>query len=728
MSAAKLDDCVRALTKRLGMDRELQRDISQELKSHLEEAVEECKQAGMDEDESIESALKHFGSSEELVNQIWQANRGRIRIRSIIRWFLRVTLVPAALIFTVLYVLEPYLYSRTIIGAMKYQKATAPIWTSWVQERWLSEQDLFILYGDKTLTDNVARQESIAKRFPDDTVYYANYVNTYLNVHKKKIENKNSIEFTEILSMLDKGESLEPDNAFYNYLKASLMMEALSTLEDDPKHTFEIIDREGKIQTKTCYKVLINDRPMFEKGIKEYLRGNNKRFYNTHIFDMAERRLAIIRPTENLLELTHRVSIMAAELLPELSYNRAMFRCVWAYANVLVDEGRQEEVLPLLETMREPGRKIGGSSRTLIEILVARACQSIMLGNAQSIYERIGMAEKAETVKQEAVKENLLFNSFYGKRFYSEDEINKHGGAMVALLAPALMGFDLPLAPMRTLEQALFETGMVGYLLVVYCLLLVFCGLLTFWGLWSSRKKGNAPMLYFIGWKRLTEIVLVSLVIPFGLYVIYTRFMPFGGREYGSNYVFNRLSMEVVLFITIIFWSTLITAYRAIRGRALEAGLEVPESGYFRPGFIYKIVGGTLLLSLIIFFSAWEREVFRIGIPGKILIGIIVLASLCYFMCQLRRFCRLKAELALFRRTMIRSLAPILAFFVLFMGLTCHYSLKSLDKATIAVLNKPGTRIFLDELEYTAFRDYRDYLLKQKRAGSDNLKNSQSLP
>lgn len=720
MSLSKIDNCVKTLTERLGLDRELQMDVAKELRMHLEEAVEEYRASGMNEEESVEAALKHFGPSRELADQIWQANRGRMRVRALVKWFLRVTLVPAAVAFTVFYLYLPISSSLTLAG--KRGLLPSARWMPRRQERLLTDEQRFILYGDESLSNNVDRQESIARKFPDNPVYYANYIIAYLAANKERIEDRTSPEFAEILAKLDEGERLEPDNAFYNYLKASILMKVSSTLEEDPDHTYEVIKRDGTRKQRSCYKVSISDRQMFERGIEEYLKGNDKPFYTSHTFDMLEERLGILPPPSTLVEQIQRISTAAGVLLPQLNLHRDMSRKVLGYAGLLADEGRREEVLPLLKTMREPARKIGSNSRTLIEILVVRACQSISLGHAQNIYGRIGMPEEAEAVRQEAEEENAFYNSLWSDRYqtYSREEIKKHAGMLTGMLAPALTGYELPLAPMRTVEQTSGEFAGLGTLLMTFSLILVVSGILTSWSLWSCRKRGDGPMLYFVGWRRLGKLLLISLMLPLGLYVLYTRFLPFGGRGYGIDYSRNRFFLELLLTVTAIFWLTLTTAYWAIRRRALEAGMQVPEGRYFQPGLAGKLVGLILLILLIMFFIGWEREAFRAGAFGLTTVSLIALTSLSYFLRQSWRLLKLRDGLLLFRRTFLRSLLSILAFSLLIVGIACRSSLRSVEKANIMAMTQPGTRLFLDELEYTAFKHYRDYLQEQREPDANN--------
>ena len=97
----RIDKHVNFLTDRLEIDRELQMDIKNEMRSHLEEKIDENIASGMGEEESVDKAIKQFGPREELAEKIWRANIGRMRMHSVIKWVLRLTLVPAAIAFTI---------------------------------------------------------------------------------------------------------------------------------------------------------------------------------------------------------------------------------------------------------------------------------------------------------------------------------------------------------------------------------------------------------------------------------------------------------------------------------------------------------------------------------------------------------------------------------------------------------------------------------------------------
>ena len=64
-------------------------------------------------------------------------------------------------------------------------------------------------------------------------------------------------------------------------------------------------------------------------------------------------------------------------------------------------------------------------------------------------------------------------------------------------------------------------------------------------------------------------------------------------------------------------------------------------------------------------------------------------------------------------------MTPMLAGVILILGLSASYYLTRSEKAQIEQLNIPGRRLFIDELEYTTFKHYRDRLIQEYQAPPD---------
>lgn len=716
-----IDKYVNFLTKRLQMDRELQMDIKNELKSHLEDKISENMISGMSEEESIDTAVKQFGPREELESQIWKANIGRMRVCSVIKWGLRVTLGPAAIAFTIFHLFTLFLLTASYNTISFSRHEGRGLFLGEISQLAIS---CMRARQQKNLTENErfivnANARSLAKRFPNNPVYCANDIVTHL-ANKSKIRDKNSSEFSEMFSKLNRGESLEPENSFYNYLKASILMSASSDFEKNTDSKYEVINKDGTAKEVSIYKLIVNDREMFKKGVDEYLKGNAKPYYDSYVFDMAEEKLKILPPPSTVAEQMHSISVLADTPLPHLSRYRDMARRVPPYAELLFEEGNKSSALAILKDIEKPYLKIAENSRTIIGLLVVRACISITLGNAQKIYDKMNMPEEASKVRAKAKEDNLFFNSLWSDKYrrFPEDDVMKHGGILNAMLFRSLPGIEISFSPMRTVEKITAESGGLELLLAAFSVLLITLGIITTRNMWKYRKKEGGPMLYFIGWGRLFKMTFISMVLPIGIYLTFTRAFPFSGRNYGLSYgpYAGRFGLQVLLGITLIFWLVLIMGFSAVRKRCLNAGIKVCGDGHFNLGIGWKIALLILLVIIIAFFVTWERAgealvfLYHLGFLPVSLVSLVILISIAIFIRQAIIFLRMGAQLRQFKLTAIRSLLPILAFSVLLTGIICHCSLRSVERANIRLMHQPGRRYFADEVEQTSFKYYRDYL------------------
>ena len=83
------------VTRRLGVDRELQIEVRQELRSHLDESAAELRKAGRAGADARDEALRALGDEDELADALWRANRRRVRLRAAGAWAARLVF-PAA--------------------------------------------------------------------------------------------------------------------------------------------------------------------------------------------------------------------------------------------------------------------------------------------------------------------------------------------------------------------------------------------------------------------------------------------------------------------------------------------------------------------------------------------------------------------------------------------------------------------------------------------------------
>ena len=94
----KLNQSLDLFTEGLRSDPEIRLDIRKELQSHLEEKIAEETAQGHSNEESLELALKTFGSPVEVADGLAAANRRRMNFRARMRLLAGALLIPAVII------------------------------------------------------------------------------------------------------------------------------------------------------------------------------------------------------------------------------------------------------------------------------------------------------------------------------------------------------------------------------------------------------------------------------------------------------------------------------------------------------------------------------------------------------------------------------------------------------------------------------------------------------
>jgi len=703
----RLEDYIEAVTYRLRPDPELHMDVAQEVRAHLEDALEEARARGLSEEEGAEVALKAFGDAEEVGEGIWGANRRRMRLRAVIKWAARLTLVPAAVLLT-LFICRLHVVLASVFTLEGYETAIS---RGMRPRSDLTEEERFVF---EHLSADLSDAKALVDRYPDDARYYAYYVGLFLGSLPAS-EQTSDEQLEEALSILARGEGIEPDNAFYDCVKAGLLIERSSTAVEDEGIRYEYVDRKGEKREVRAGRLVIEDREMFERAMREALEGMRKPCFDAYVMTVADLKMELMKPPTIFLEEIAAVSWGASRLSPHLQHARSVARTLPGYAAVLASEGRADRAAEILALADRPGIQMGAGARNVIEILVARACLARATGPKAAIYEKLNMPKEAAQARKQFEQENALWNSLWNMPDPSAftREAERHYGLLMGLLAPALPGFGDPVAlpAMRKIEHVMVEQGALMALVIIFLVMTLTLGALTCWNLWRCRKRADGPKLFFVGWPRVGWIVLLGLVLPVGIYWACTRLSPWSSMRYGINYLPGRIALELCLVFTAVITAILCMGYQAIRVRCRDAGMEAPSGNLFNPlGSRIARIGLAILLALIaLYFVFWESEPLR-TMGGGCAAGALMLLTLAYLVGQFWRLRGREPARAHFRRTFIRSLVPILASCLLVVGVSSHIYLRRAEAAQIRLLNRPGHRIFLDELEMTSLNRYRDHL------------------
>ena len=741
-----IKNCIEAATEGLKPDPELRMDIAHELRTHLEDTIAEQKAAGASDEESLQHALKTFGDPQEVSRDLLRANLRRMRLRAVAKWAARVTLMPALIVIMCIVLFKmgeaatgmsamnimlmaahgvpgvPH-FSDTRVGRWFEQRASRPR-----LRKDLTEDEKFLYHGNPNTKNRLEWARGLVERFPNDPTVYGYYTIWFIlrnerflgdNEHLPSAEQRKALD--ETIAVLNRGEEIDPDNAFYNYMKAFALFVQGAKLEVDKEATY-VVEQGGKQRTRKAMKVVVRDLALVDRAIEECRRGNTKSFYDSYSAGFAQRRLNLRCSPETLTEEIRRSAVMAGLLLPDLSMMRSLERGTVAYAKLLAAEGRRKQSLMVLREAEIPPLKLGACHSTLIGCLVGHATRQIHLDQGALVYEKLDMTREAEQARAEAKQlraalEKLRKPDPSNPSWASQEQRRKHAGAMLHGLGSAAFRYNKELfRAWRLLERAIFERLIATVFLVLGFFGVLVIGVSVLISLARGRGGVETPRLFFPGWGRVVGIVCWSVLSPMAAYFTYTRLMPLGGSEYGVNYAPARILLELTITGMGMIAIMLVTTYSAIRARCAEAGMAVPASGTFRPGWVLILVGLACIALLIIYGLNWEDKSWRDGEAGVWIVATLLVGGFAWVIAMCIRFIRLSKEFSHFRNSLRRSMLPLIAVVLILAGLTVHLSLGWAEKRHVTFLQRPGNRLFTDEMEMSAFKTLRDQMAAEHRA------------
>jgi hypothetical protein len=714
----KLDDFVESATYRLRPDPELRMDVANELRAHLEDAAEAARAAGAGESDAEVQAMHAFGDPEEISKKLWEANLRRMRLRAVAKWAARLILMPAAILLAVLLCWEAmgFLALLSLVGKADVGSRLRGFVDREAQLSYKKD-----LTPDEAAASDILQQpshsyyedaEHLVARFPENRHFRGHMAIFY--VHDKIEAGRQPLSaatVAEALALFDECERVEPDNAFYNYLKADVLMFLSGAAKEEVDQSFTYSDSgaTGKKRERHGSRLVITDRSFFEKGLAEYRKGLSKTYYDAYVMPYTEYYLGLRRTPDTLLGEMGQISVAAGQLLPHLAMLRRQTRVVVAYSSLLIQEGRKDEAADLLRTAPIPGTQLGARSSTFIELLVARAARQIALLQGAVLFDRIGLHGAAEEARAIGLHETGRYGIGHEP---SEQELAAVGDKQrkqAGMLAGLLMPFDFVLAEamtaaLRNAERLSMERSALGVLAMLFLVSIAALGLQAFVSMWRHRKDTAGPKLLFIGWMRLGWTVLFAVVLPIAAYALLTR-LPFGSTKYGINYDLDRVVLEMTATVLTVLYLSYFLGIRAVWTRAREAGIVVPARRFSR--FLANtalIFSALWLLAAAWYFYHWDsmRGAGYVLVVGLGFVGLVLLAA-----ATMRRA---KPDEREYRASERRSLVPILVACLIVLGVLARMYLTTAERAEIHTLQQPGLRLFVDEIKYSRWSDYQDYL------------------
>jgi hypothetical protein len=605
------DDLVGRLTSRLRVDPELQREVAHELRTHLEDTAGEFRAAGLGEPESLAAAAKAMGDENEVADQLWQANRHRMRVRRVVRWAAGATLMPTAVAVSVGVAWSAILSVALALPMLVWGSGLAHWLSDHVTQAMVAslpaESRLVIDASGRRRQDaSVDKARLLAERHPGDPVYWGYYTTVALTEKEVKRD-----DLPRLMAILDHGEKIEPDNAFYPLCQAALLL-STSASGLGRGHTFKYANNHGGKEERFWGELRISDTDAFQKGLSEYLRAMQKPYLDNHCFDFADRRAALLPPPTRLSD-----QVFRSELDQYLMNVRTPYwslgdpaRRADSYAVGMAAQGRGQEVLPLVQAHRTLALLISRSARTTDAILDAnREYHEAMIALA-TVYKQMGDPRQSDQAVQGALRQRAQVFSILRdaqKRRTDERFFRQAGLAedrfFVMAVDPERVGAMFG----RVADYAVMDRLALAVLLIV----LTVVGAAPALGAVVSRvRTGRWPAIVFVGWRRLAIVVAVAAIVPIGAYAC-MRISPIAGRDHAVWFSMERVVVEYAAVACVVLVLLRLLSDAAMRRRAIA--LEAPELIPAGPAKAQVRAGLVVAAAAMVYLAVWHGILRRVG-------------------------------------------------------------------------------------------------------------------
>ena len=669
MDKAKIEKLLDHLTLGLKADYEIRLDVKSELRSHLDEKIKEGIKDGLSEKESEKQALKAFGDIIQVSDGIADANTAKISLKARLRVFAGFLLVPAVIICALISFspakmqlnLSPFAWGSSPTGCFAIDIVGVGDKVFWFFERYTPEEKL-ILLGDKSKT-TLERQKAIWKRFPDNKVYLANYINNLLSFSKE-----NKIIFAE----LKMAEQKDPGNAYYNYITAGLLLKKACKVNSKRIHIPKKDRKNGK-SYKTEYSLEIKDRKLMDNALEEYLKGTRKEYSNTYIIDMLFLRLDIMGEPKNVLENINQIVMSAGILLPYIQYSRKIFQSLCLYAEILQKEGKQEKALKVIAPWKTYLTQITKNSNFFIDMLINMAIAEFGEQKIPEIYRKAGKIELAKNAKIYLAKIVAIKKKWRAE--VKECRIKRKdfakSGILTGMLLPALGKLEYTeedFAISNRIEYTAVEKAGVVLLNLFFMIAVIGGGLTALYWRVRTRQKALllAPPLQLIG-----KVFLLGIIVPLTIYILVSISGIIGGHEYNLSSNVIGIGSQFIILLIVIPATIFILIRKHVQQRCLELDIAYPKT---RQSKTWRII----FIITFLFLAILAIVPLQIGYTGIFkyplgIIGIIVLVGLALYIVILITEYLISLfsgkQYALYYGALAKTLTPIFALAMIFITL-----------------------------------------------------------
>lgn len=550
--------------------------------------------------------------------------------------------------------------------------------TAWSQ---LSVENQFLLFGDTTRKTRSDQERAIWEKDPENKIYYANYLRILVGDYQKE---DSGISFDYLEKEVRRGEELDPDNAFYNYILAAVLFKRGAEWESKLNKDEEWI---------------IKDKVLIDSAIAELNKAANKPFYRRYLSEFLESRLALFPETRRLEDRISKVVYLASIPLGDLGLIRDLFKAIPFYVDVEINEMPEDDATELLDAWQEFLKKAIPDAWSLIDVLVLSTIANMAggegddsgaFGKVADVYEEMGKPEDANSTRLLAKKIGEPKKNWDAVRESKKveemerDLIFWKGSILARMLLPVLGEpvTEEMLRPGRQADRIVIEQFNLSCILC-YFVVAIIGNLILFMVCQSASKGRTAPLLLLPSWRIALETLGLAILLPMFLYFAFTRWSGLSSFENGIE-DWRLLFLELgLLDVSFLAASTLLSASYI---RKLCQAIDIPIPKPAKSLLIKLCWGGMGILCLC---CAASKQIF--GHQGDLETGLYLFGiGMGLIICGVGiavfiKGCMSRNTYGLYYGTLARSLMPVYACAIILIAVI---GLPWLQKEESALLNK----------------------------------------
>lgn len=385
-----------------------------------------------------------------------------------------------------------------------------------------------------------------------------------------------------LMSALEEAVKAEPHNSFYNYARAAIYC-LKSAKEPEPS------DKGRKYE--------ITDKLLAEQGLAEVEAGNANQYHNEYGNELGKAMLEVMKKTGRKPHPINKLAVIFSIRIQSVVYIK--ISDILAELSALYEKnGDIESSLKPLEASGNMGKRIAGSSKWLVSLLVGFVIQNKNENKLAEYYSKIGRETESIRMKEKTAAMEILRDEL---KKSPDDFVGGKYSLLDTLIIPSSSweGYNPEIG--CRMEYALLEMVLAVFLSVKIVVLILICAACWLYASYRAKKHGLKP--FRITWK-VKDLVFIygfGLIIPLSFYMLYDRFHYMREFGLGNNALPWVLFQGEAVMLLILVLQLLLTAWR-LREK-LDAGSK-PSPAAGDKMKRYGIFVWLLFLIFIVFFWA----------------------------------------------------------------------------------------------------------------------------